>query len=54
MLPLLIADHSNPEIAETLFVSRRTASDHVGHILRKLDARSRADAATFAVRHSLV
>jgi DNA-binding CsgD family transcriptional regulator len=53
VLQLLAQGLTDREIAEALFVSRRTASDHVGHILRKLDARSRSDAAAFAVRHGL-
>jgi non-specific serine/threonine protein kinase len=54
VLRLLAQGFTDREIAEVLFVSRRTASDHVGHILRKLDVRSRADAAVFSVRHGLV
>jgi non-specific serine/threonine protein kinase len=54
VLRLLARGYTDREIADSLFISRRTASDHVGHILRKLNARSRADAAAFAVRHDLV
>ncbi len=40
----LIADgKSNPEIAHTLFLSRRTIETHVSHILAKLGQRSRVD-----------
>ncbi len=53
VLRLLAQGLTDREIAEALFVSRRTASDHVGHILCKLDARSRSDAAAFAVRQGL-
>jgi predicted ATPase/DNA-binding CsgD family transcriptional regulator len=53
VLRLLAQGFTDREIAAALFISRRTASDHVGHILRKLDARSRADAAALAVRHGL-
>jgi DNA-binding CsgD family transcriptional regulator len=38
----LVADGlSNPEIADSLYLSRRTVSTHVSHILAKLDARRR-------------
>lgn len=44
---------TNREIAKRLFVSEETAATHVKHILRKLDLRSRAQIATWAVERRL-
>jgi DNA-binding NarL/FixJ family response regulator len=54
VLTLLVDGATDREIAAALFISPRTASKHVGAILAKLDAGSRAEAAIRAVRDGLV
>jgi predicted ATPase/DNA-binding CsgD family transcriptional regulator len=54
VLRLLVAGKTDREIADALFISRRTASKHVGSILAKLDVTSRAEAAILTVQRSLV
>ena len=50
----LVADgRSNGQIAEALFISRKTASVHVSNILGKLGVASRGEAAALAHRHGL-
>jgi DNA-binding CsgD family transcriptional regulator len=41
---------SNPEIAERMFISRRTVQTHVSHALAKVGLRSRVELATHATR----
>jgi predicted ATPase/DNA-binding CsgD family transcriptional regulator len=53
VLKLVATGQADREIAEALFISRRTASEHVGRILQKLGARSRTDAAALAIRLGL-
>jgi DNA-binding CsgD family transcriptional regulator len=54
VLTLLASGSSNEEIARELFISPKTASVHVSHILAKLDARTRTEAAVTAHRLRLV
>lgn len=51
VLRLIAHGMSNPEIADRLFISPKTAGHHVSSILRKLDLRSRAEAAAYAAVH---
>jgi DNA-binding NarL/FixJ family response regulator len=53
VLRLLVTGQSDRAIADTLFISRRTASKHVGAILAKLDVTTRTEAAARAVRDGL-
>jgi DNA-binding CsgD family transcriptional regulator len=51
----LVADgDSNPEIAQQLFVSTRTVSTHIEHILAKMGCSSRAKLAAMAVSEGLL
>jgi DNA-binding CsgD family transcriptional regulator len=50
VLDLLGDGLSNPEIAARLYISTKTAGNHVSNILAKLHLRSRQEAAAFAVR----
>jgi excisionase family DNA binding protein len=54
VLRLLVEGHSNAEIARLLSISRKTASNHVTHILTKLGVDSRTAAASHAIRNGLV
>ena len=54
VLRLLVAGRSDREIAETLFISPRTASKHVGAILSKLAVSSRGEAVALALREGLL
>jgi len=54
VLALVAEGLSNTQIGNQLFISTRTAQTHVTHILAKLDATTRTEAAAKAVREGLV
>jgi class 3 adenylate cyclase/tetratricopeptide (TPR) repeat protein len=54
VLELVAAGRSNTEVARVLFISPKTASVHVSHILAKLGVANRVEAATLAARVGLV
>jgi DNA-binding CsgD family transcriptional regulator len=54
ILALLAAGRSNPQIAESLFISPKTASVHVSNILAKLGVDGRVEAAAVAHRLGIV
>jgi DNA-binding CsgD family transcriptional regulator len=54
VLALVAAGRTNGEIAERLFITRKTASVHVTHILAKLGVSNRVEAAMVAARLGLV
>jgi len=53
VLRLIASGNSNREIAEELFVSVRTIERHITNIYTKTNARGRADAMAYALRHGL-
>lgn len=54
VLTLVARGFTNKQIADTLFVTEKTARNHVSHILDKLGLSRRSEAAAFAVEHRLV
>jgi non-specific serine/threonine protein kinase len=53
VLALLAKRFTDKEIAAALFITRRTAETHVKHVLAKLGAANRREAAALAARHGL-
>jgi two-component system, NarL family, response regulator NreC len=51
---LIALGHTNPEIAEQLYLSVRTIEAHRSHIHQKLRLASRADLVRFALEHRLI
>jgi DNA-binding CsgD family transcriptional regulator len=50
VLQLIAAGLSNAEISDRLFISQKTAANHVSNVLLKLGVRSRTEAASLALR----
>jgi DNA-binding NarL/FixJ family response regulator len=53
ILKTVAAGHTNKQVAAALFVTEQTVKFHLTNIYRKLDLRSRTDAARFAHQHGL-
>lgn len=54
VLQLLAKGYTTKEIASTLSISERTAKNHIGNVLRKLEAKNRTQAATMAIKEGIV
>jgi two-component system vancomycin resistance associated response regulator VraR len=54
VLELMVYEHTNEEIAQKLYISKRTVESHVSDILQKLNVNSRAGAVREAVKLKLV
>jgi DNA-binding NarL/FixJ family response regulator len=54
VVQLAAEGHNNPEIAEKLFISPRTAETHRTNLLRKLGLQTQTDLVRFAIRRGLI
>ncbi len=54
VLLLLALGQSNPQIAESLVISRKTVEHHLEHIYNKIGVTSRTSAVVYAVQHGIV
>ncbi len=54
ILRLLALGYTQQQIADELFLSRRTVEAHKSHIYQKLGLRSRAELVRYAIEHGLV
>lgn len=53
VVKLVAQGYTNQEIAETLFISERTVSNHIGSMLSKLHLANRTQVALYALREGL-
>ncbi len=53
VLRLIASGHSNREIAAALELSERTVARHITNVYGKIDAHSKADATSYAIRNKL-
>jgi DNA-binding NarL/FixJ family response regulator len=54
VLSLAAEGHQNPEIAEKLFISPRTAETHRTNLMRKLGLQTQTDLVRFAIRRGVI
>jgi DNA-binding CsgD family transcriptional regulator len=54
VLRLLAGGASNKEIADRLYLSLRTVERHITNLYAKIEARGKADATAYALRHGLL
>jgi two-component system response regulator NreC len=54
ILTLLALGHTNAEVADQVFLSRRTVETHRANIQRKLDLGTRAELTRYAIEHKLL
>lgn len=54
ILKLIAEEHSNPEIAEMLFISIRTVDTHRRNLLDKLEVKNTVGLVKYAIKQGLV
>ena len=54
VLALVARGYTNKQIADSLYLSEKTARNHVSHILEKLGFSRRSEAAAYAAEHKLI